>query len=270
MVPGVVTVEVEWALEAGKTYHIVHPEPFRSAHPESTLCGTVDAAAVYPHSSDHMTVPEGILHRFEGVSWTTLGWWASFWNLTTEPGLTLFTDEDEDGVPLDDDCDDTDSALGHVMADMDCDGALTADDCDDADASSTIIAEDADCDGTLTADDCDDADPSSTVMADDMDCDGALTADDCDDADASSTIIAEDADCDGTPTDEDCDDADGNCRRGLDGDLRDGTPTDDDCDDADAGSTVIAEDAGRPPPRTAMTTIQAQRASQTTRTVTAS
>ena len=48
---GMVTVEVEWSLEAGKTYHLVHPEPFRTVHSVGVeLCGLVDGEVVYPHS----------------------------------------------------------------------------------------------------------------------------------------------------------------------------------------------------------------------------
>jgi hypothetical protein len=90
-------------------------------------------------------------------------------------------DNDGDGVPAEEDCDDANADLGAIAEDADCDGTLTADDCDDADAASTIVAEDGDCDGTLTADDCDDDDATSTIVADDADCDGVLTGDDCDD-----------------------------------------------------------------------------------------
>ena len=208
LVPGMVTVDVEWPLEAGKTYHMVHPEPYRTAHLGSTLCGLVDGEVVYPHSSAVLTVPIGVLHRFEGVSWTTTEWWNSFWNLTTELGLAVPTDADEDGVFEATDCDDTDPMLGSIFDDGDCDGIVTADDCDDDDETSTTLAEDGDCDGIVTADDCDDMDGASTTLAEDGDCDGVVTADDCDDMDNASTTVAEDADCDGVLTADDCDDAD--------------------------------------------------------------
>ena len=153
------------------------------------------------------------------------------------------TDADEDGVPAEDDCDDSDADLGAVAEDGDCDGILTADDCDDEDDSSNAIADDADCDGVLTADDCDDADATSTVVAEDADCDGTLTADDCDDDNAGSTIVAEDGDCDGVPTEEDCDDADENSTIQATDEDCDGVETADDCDDTDSSSTAVAEDA---------------------------
>ena len=88
------------------------------------------------------------------------------------------TDEDEDGVAAEDDCDDNDATLHAIADDADCDGSESWLDCDDNDVNSTLIADDADCDGILTADDCDDADETSTAIADDADCDGAATADD--------------------------------------------------------------------------------------------
>jgi len=143
---------------------------------------------------------------------------------------TSVVDEDQDGIPENEDCDDTDVDLGAIAEDGDCDGALTAEDCDDADAESTVIAEDADCDGVLTPDDCDDEDSESTVMADDTDCDGVVAADDCDDEDSESTVVADDADCDGTLTAEDCDDQDTALNdQDVDGDAY--STCDGDCDD---------------------------------------
>ena len=157
-------------------------------------------------------------------------------------GVGGVVDGDQDGVPEDEDCDDSDAESTVVAEDGDCDGVLTADDCDDADDQSTVVAEDGDCDGVLTTDDCDDADAESTVIAEDGDCDGVLTADDCDDADEQSTVVSEDGDCDGLLTADDCDDTD-ETSTGIaeDGDC-DGVLTADDCDDSDEQSTVVAED----------------------------
>jgi len=154
---------------------------------------------------------------------------------------TSVVDEDQDGIPENEDCDDTDVDLGAIAEDGDCDGALTAEDCDDADAESTVIAEDADCDGVLTPDDCDDEDSESTVMADDTDCDGVVAADDCDDEDSESTVVADDADCDGTLTAEDCDDNDSSLN-GLDEDEDGYSTCDEDCDDGESSVNPGAAD----------------------------
>jgi len=113
------------------------------------------------------------------------------------------TDDDNDGIPLDEDCDDNDPNSTAIADDADCDGALTAADCDDNDPNSTVIADDADCDGALAAADCDDTDDTSTLIADDADCDGVLTFDDCNDADA--TIYPGAPDVVGDGIDQDCD-----------------------------------------------------------------
>ena len=117
-------------------------------------------------------------------------------------------DADADGIPADQDCDDSDPTSTTLADDADCDGVLTADDCDDADGASTGRAEDRDCDSVVSAHDCDDDDPASTVRAEDGDCDSVLAAHDCDDGDAASTVRAEDGDCDGVITGDDCDDTD--------------------------------------------------------------
>ena len=41
---------------------------------------------------------------------------------------TGVVDEDQDGIPEEEDCDDADADLGAIAEDGDCDGALTADD----------------------------------------------------------------------------------------------------------------------------------------------
>ncbi len=108
-------------------------------------------------------------------------------------------DDDGDGIPASEDCDDGDAALGARAEDADCDGVWTAEDCDDFAASGTAVSEDGDCDGVVAADDCDDAEPTSTVVVEDADCDGVLTADDCDDTDPFLPESRDDLDCDGVP-----------------------------------------------------------------------
>lgn len=95
-----------------------------------------------------------------------------------ECGPTIM-DQDNDGVPDGEDCDDADETLGAQALDQDCDGTLTDADCDDTNADSTVRAEDQDCDGSLTEADCDDTDPSIYPGAEedwtdgiDSDCDG--------------------------------------------------------------------------------------------------
>ena len=104
---------------------------------------------------------------------------------SSDPGNTQSAaqDDDEDGVPAEDDCDDQDASLGNINSDADCDGTPAEDDCDDTDPASTVVADDADCDGVRTDDDCDDEDPTSTTVTDDADCDGVATENDCDDGD---------------------------------------------------------------------------------------
>ncbi len=57
-----------------------------------------------------------------------------------------------------------------AVVDNDGDGVPSEDDCNDDDAS--MPNDDADCDGVATADDCNDRDPASTTVADDPECDG--------------------------------------------------------------------------------------------------
>ena len=130
---------------------------------------------------------------------------------SSEPGNPQPADQDDDGdgVPAEDDCDDTDPASTVVADDADCDGVPTEDDCNDTDPASTVVADDADCDGVPTEDDCNDEDQAFGALASDADCDGVQTEDDCDDEDPTSAVVADDADCDGVPTEDDCDDGDG-------------------------------------------------------------
>ena len=130
---------------------------------------------------------------------------------STDPGNTqpAAQDDDGDGVPAEDDCDDQDASLGDINSDADCDGTPAEDDCDDTDPASTVVADDADCDGVLAADDCDDDDEAFGALASDADCDGVLADGDCDDEDPTSTTVTDDADCDGVATEDDCDDGDG-------------------------------------------------------------
>ena len=58
-------------------------------------------------------------------------------------------DNDGDGVPAGEDCDDSNPDM--PVGDADCDGTPTAEDCDDNDPGSTIRSEDADCDGVLNS-----------------------------------------------------------------------------------------------------------------------
>ena len=160
---------------------------------------------------------------------------------TDDTDVANVSDQDGDGVPTAEDCDDTDPHSTVVAHDGDCDGVPTAEDCDDADTLSTVVAHDGDCDGVPTAEDCDDADALSTVVAHDGDCDGVPTAEDCDDADALSTVVAHDGDCDGTVTAEDCDDEDPDLNRtDVDGDGY--VSCEDDCDDSDASVNPAGED----------------------------
>ena len=103
----------------------------------------------------------------------------------------LFDCEDE-GCWTNVDCIDDESPVKYV--DNDEDGVPFEEDCDDTNPLSTIITEDGDCDGVLSADDCDDTNPSSTTIQMDMDCDGVLDS------------VDEDIDGDGTIEEEDCND----------------------------------------------------------------
>ena len=71
---------------------------------------------------------------------------------TSEPPL----DQDGDGVPMSEDCDDTDPTSTVLAEDEDCDGIVTSADCDDTDSALLAVAADPDCDGVV---DC----PSTTT-----------------------------------------------------------------------------------------------------------
>ena len=152
-------------------------------------------------------------------------------------------DDDDDGIPAFDDCDDNDNTSLSRSEDADCDGVITSLDCDDTRSNATVIANDADCDGVLTADDCDDSSGSLGHVEDDADCDGVLTADDCDDTLAALGATASDEDCDGVLTDDDCNDTNMLLGASADDQDCDGILTVDDCDDENATSTAIADDA---------------------------
>lgn len=171
-------------------------------------------------------------------------------------------DEDCDGVPTIEDCNDFDANIGSSANDADCDGVPTSEDCDDNDSSvTTSNINDADCDGVPTGEDCDDNDPSITSSTvGDADCDGYLAADDCDDnnPDVNPGTIETcgndlDDNCD-TVVDENCEncsdvDSDGICdaedicpaianpAQEPDKDC-DGLPTALDCNDNDASATA--------------------------------
>ncbi|MBF95265.1 MAG: hypothetical protein CMH58_08930 [Myxococcales bacterium] len=92
---------------------------------------------------------------------------------------TASIDEDGDGVPNTEDCDDRDDQLGARDEDQDCDGLKAAQDCDDQDAQSFSREQDGDCDGYRPPEDCDDNNATIYPGADedwedgvDQDCDG--------------------------------------------------------------------------------------------------
>jgi len=157
---------------------------------------------------------------------------------TTETTTSPMVDADEDGIPVDEDCDDTDAMLGARFDDADCDGVSTTEDCDDEDATVGSSANDADCDGVSTTEDCDDADSAVGSSADDADCDDVSTTEDCDDTDPAVGSSADDADCDGVWSAEDCDDADPAAGSSADDADCDGVATAIDCDDDDPAVTI--------------------------------
>ena len=156
-------------------------------------------------------------------------------------------DQDEDGVPVDEDCDDEDPEFGgdevwYDGIDQDCQGGDHFDADGDGYASADHIG-----------DDCDDTDPTVypgalEVWYDgvDQDCsgdedfdadgDGVLYPDDCDDNDPENTrldcdCVEGDGDCDGYLGEDDCDDADATRNPGATEVWYDGI--DQDCDGAD-------------------------------------
>jgi hypothetical protein len=139
-------------------------------------------------------------------------------------------DEDNDGTPADEDCDDDDPELGSQSLDQDCDGVLTSDDCDDSDPTLLSLAQDPDCDGVPGTDD--GPAPCISCSEEDMDCDGSCWYEDCDDMNPFTTVMADDADCDGFLTNDDCDDTDPNIRPGAADIGLDGI--DQNCDGVDA------------------------------------
>jgi hypothetical protein len=151
-------------------------------------------------------------------------------------------DNDCDGIPADEDCDDENPLSNHRAIDGDCDGLLRDDDCDDDDPEAHAILEDADCDGLLRDDDCDDDDPEAHAILEDADCDGLLRDDDCDDDDPEAHAILEDADCDGLLRDDDCDDDDPGAHAILEDADCDGTAGTEDCDDEEPTLNQVDHD----------------------------
>ena len=164
-------------------------------------------------------------------------------------------DADGDGVPVTEDCDDTNAELLSTSEDLDCDGILDSEDtdkdgdgiestsdCDDSNPESSSIAEDADCDGVLTAQDCDDGDAALGSSLYDVDCDGYETSQDCDDRDPASTLTENDSDCDGILNEEDGFPDDPNENADSDGDG-----VGDNADLCDGGDDSVDEDGNGVP-----------------------
>jgi hypothetical protein len=153
--------------------------------------------------------------------------------LVTVPDCATVTDADGDGVPAEEDCDDTDPTVS-PQAPESCD--TTDSDCDGETADQD---EDGDGDGvTPCQGDCDDTDPAVTTDCSDGDGDGVPADADCDDDDptvfpgAPEQCNGEDDDCDGETADEDVD---------IDGDGF--TPCEGDCDDLDPNRNPDAVEA---------------------------
>jgi hypothetical protein len=204
----------------------------RSIH-TLALLGSVTLAACAPTEADKPTdTPRDTSTATQSGSGTSTGSATQTDTDTstgtgTSTGTSGVVDADQDGVPADEDCDDTDALSTVVAEDADCDGALTVDECDEEDPLSTLLAEDGDCDGVRTADDCDDHDNASTVVAGDADCGGVITALDCDDTDASVHPGAPEVWNDGV--DQDCDGVadveDASCSASLTLTMPDGSRT---------------------------------------------
>ena len=102
-------------------------------------------------------------------------------------------DQDHDGVPAEEDCNDEDATISPLAQDSSIDGVDQ--NCDGVDGPD--IDQDGLVDHVAGGEDCDDSDPQSTTTTEDPDCDGYPAWLDCDDHDPNSTLISEDADCDG-------------------------------------------------------------------------
>ncbi|OUR90372.1 hypothetical protein A9Q87_13880, partial [Flavobacteriales bacterium 34_180_T64] len=94
------------------------------------------------------------------VTFTT----GTFTSAPATADFLVISDEDGDGVPTSEDCDDNDPLnTNSNINDADCDGVPTSEDCDDNDPLNTNSnVNDADCDGIPTSEDCDDNDPLNT------------------------------------------------------------------------------------------------------------
>ena len=129
---------------------------------------------------------------------------------TSEPSNE---DVDNDGILVNEDCDDEDSTLGAIQLDEDCDGILSGDDCDDSDPTTV---DDMDCDGFSSLIDCDDYNDTVYPNASDSWYDGVDS--DCqgnDDYDQDGDGYVEEQYASNSPLlSGDCNDEDGNINIG--------------------------------------------------------
>jgi len=140
-----------------------------------------------------------------------------------ETGVTREEDQDRDGSPAEEDCDDADASV-HPGAEETCDGLDN--DCDG-------LIDDADPDlsgGTWYTDGDDDGygDDASATLSCTQPAGTIATGGDCDDADPNYHPGADEGDC-ADPNDYNCDGS-----TGMDDGDGDGSPACQDCDDADA------------------------------------
>jgi len=186
------------------------------------------------------------------------------------------SDDDGDGFPASEDCDDTDANLTIVGASCDdgntatandvvtvnctCEGSITntdldgdgdgfpaSEDCDDTDANLTIVGASCDDGNTTTANDvvtvnCT-CEGSVTNTDPDDDGDGFPASEDCDDTDANLTIVGASCDDGNTTTTNDVVTVNCTCEGSVTNtdpdDDGDGFPASEDCDDTDANLTIV-------------------------------